>query len=170
MEVATAIAGRRSIRSYRATPVEEEKLNRILEAARLSPSAGNRQEWKFIVVREPKTRSRLAQAACDQKFVADAPVVLVACATESSKIMTCGQPAYTVDLSIACSYMILQAWELGLGTCWLAAFREEEVKSILGIPEAVRVVAMTPLGYPERPVSPRPRKRLEEIVCFERYS
>ncbi len=170
MEVATAIAGRRSIRSYRSTPVEEEKLNRILEAARLSPSAGNRQEWKFIVVREPKTRSRLARAACDQKFVAEAPVVLVACATESSKIMTCGQPAYTVDLSIAFSYMILQAWELGLGTCWLAAFREEEVKSILGIPEAVRVVAMTPLGYPERPVPPRPRKRLEEIVSFERYS
>ena len=115
-------------------------------------------------------RGILAIVLAALSFVADAPVVLVACATESSKIMTCGQPAYTVDLSIACSYMILQAWELGLGTCWLAAFREEEVKSILGIPEAVRVVAMTPLGYPERPVSPRPRKRLEEIVCFERYS
>lgn len=169
MEVSVALRERRSIRSFEKRDVEEEKLTMVLEAGRLSPSAVNRQEWKFIVVRDPEKRKKLAGAACGQSFVGQAPVVIVACATETRAIMTCGQPAYTVDVSIAFAYMILQACELGLGTCWIGAFKEEEVKKILSIPEHVGVVAMSPLGYSTHRSPPRPRKSLEEIVCYEVY-
>ena len=170
MEVSVALSERRSIRSYLERNVEEEKLMKVLEAGRLAPSAANRQQWKFIVVRNSEKRRMLAKAACGQAFVGDAPVVLVACATETRAIMTCGQPAYTVDVSIAFAYMVLQACELGLGTCWLGAFNEDEVKKILNIPEHIRVVAMSPLGYSTDHIPPRPRKTLDEIVCFEEYS
>jgi len=169
MDVLTAISQRSSVRAYKATDVEEDKLKKILEAARLSPSASNRQEWKFIVVRNKETRKRLANAAFGQSFIGEAPVVIVACGTESKSIMACGQPAYTVDVSIACAFMILQAYELGLGTCWIGAFKEDEVKKILKIPEEVRVVSMTPLGYPIQPPSQRFRKSLNQIVCYEKY-
>jgi nitroreductase len=170
MDVSVALRERRSVRSYQDRDIEEEKLMKVLEAGRLAPSAVNRQEWKFIVVRDTETRKKLGEAACAQSFVGRAPVVLVACATESRAIMTCGQPAYTVDVSIAFAYMILQACELGLGTCWIGAFKEEEVKKVLKIPEHIRVVAMSPLGYPAHKIPPRSRKPLDEIVCFEMYT
>ncbi len=169
MDVFSAIKGRRSVRAYKDTDVEEDKLTKVLEAARLSPSASNRQEWKFIVVKDKETRKRLAAAAFNQGFVAEAPVVIVACATEAKAVMTCGQPTHTVDLSIACAYLILQAFELGLGTCWLGAFHEDEVKKILKIPAGVRVVTMTPLGYASQAPVPRDRKDLNEIICREQY-
>jgi len=169
MDVFTAISQRSSVRAYKATDIGEDKIKRIMEAARLSPSASNRQEWKFIVVKNKETRKKLANAAFGQSFIGEVPVVIVACGTESKSIMACGQPAHTVDVSIACSFMILQAYELGLGTCWIGAFKEEEVKKILKIPEHVRVVAMTPLGYPNQPPSEKSRKSLDQIVCFEKY-
>lgn len=169
MDVFTAIQNRRSVRKYMDKPVEEEKLYRILEAARLSPSAKNGQNWKFVVVKDEETRKRLVDEAIKQPFVGEAPVIIVCCGTEPDSIMKCGQPRYTVDLSIATAYMILEAYEQGLGTCWLGSFDENKVKEILGIPEKVRVVAITPLGYPSETPSPRPRKELREIVCFDKF-
>lgn len=169
MDVLTALRERRSIRSYLDTPIEIEKLNKILETARISPSAKNKQEWKFIVVRDEEIKQRLLPAVNGRKFVVEAPVIIVACATEPSFVMPCGQLAYTVDLSIAMSYMILEAQELGLGSCWIGGFFENQIKEILGIPENVRVVAMTPLGYPAEKPNARPRKMLEEIVCYDKY-
>ena len=169
MDVFTAISQKSSVRAYKATDVEEDKLKKILEAGRLSPSASNRQEWKFIVVKSKETKKNLANAAFGQSFIGEAPVVIVACGTESKAIMACGQPAYTVDVSIACAFMILQAYELGLGTCWIGAFKEDEVKKILKIPEDVRVVAITPLGYPDQPPSQKSRKGLEQMFCYEKY-
>jgi nitroreductase len=169
MDVFTAISQRSSVRAYKPTVVEEGKLKKILEAARISPSASNRQEWKFIIVKNKETNKKLAKAAFEQSFIGEAPVVIVACGTETKSIMGCGQPTHTVDVSIACAYIILQAYELGLGTCWIGAFKEDEVKKILNIPEHVRVVAMTPLGYPNQPLSQKFRKSLDQIVCFEKY-
>jgi nitroreductase len=169
MDVFTAVSQRSSVRAYKDTDIEEDKIRTILEAARLSPSASNRQEWKFIVVKNKETRKKLANAAFGQSFIGEAPVVIVACGTESKSIMACGQPTHTVDVSIACAFMILQAYEMGLGTCWIGAFKEEEVKKILKIPEHVRVVAMTPLGYPNQPPSQKSRKGLDQILCFEKY-
>jgi len=169
MNVQDAIKARRSIRSYTDKPVEQDKLDRVLEAARRAPSANNRQERRFIVVRDAQTRKQLATAACNQSFVGAAPVVIAACATESDHIMACGQPAHTVDVTIAVDHMTLQAVEEGLGTCWIGAFDETAVKRVLGIPDSVRVVSLLPLGYPERIPGPAPRKAREELVGFEKW-
>ena len=170
MDVFTAINGRFSVRSYQALAVEDDKLKKVLEAGRLAPSANNGQEWRFIVVRNAENRQKLAVAAYEQSFVGEAPVVIVACATEAEHLMPCGQPAYTVDVSIAFSFMLLEAYELDLGTCWLGAFDEQEVKKILGIPASVRVVAMTPIGYPvQNTPPPKNRENFDQVIYFEEY-
>lgn len=169
MDVFSAIKSRKSIRAYKDRDIESEKLERILEAGRLAPSAMNRQAWKFVVVTDPQTREKLAAAANGQMFVARAPVVIVGCGLDPAKVMSCGQHAYTIDLSIAMSYMILEAHELGIGACWLGAFNEEQVKSILGIPDEVRVVTVVPMGYPAENPEKRSRKEIDEIICYDRY-
>ncbi|MGD0152710.1 MAG: nitroreductase family protein [Thermacetogeniaceae bacterium] len=168
MDVKAAIQGRRSIRSYSPRDIAEDKLQMVLEAGRLAPSAANMQDWKFIVVKDEATRKRLVVAAGGQQFVGTAPVVLVGCGTVD-RIMHCGQYTYPIDVSIALSFMLLEAHELGLGTCWLGHFDENEVKKILNIPPHIRVVAMTPLGYPAENPDPRPRKELSDFVSYETY-
>lgn len=169
MDVFMAISQRKSIRKYKGTAVEEDKLRRVLEAGRIAPSAGNRQDWKFVVVRDRETRRKLAIAAKGQMFLEQAPVVIVGCAVEPTYVMMCGQPAGIIDVSIAFSFMMLQATGMGLGTCWIGAFDEAAVKKILGIPDPVRVVAMTPLGYPDEAPAGRPRKGFDEVVCLDKY-
>lgn len=169
MDVFEAIVERKSIRKYKKSDVEDEKLDKILESARIAPSAANRQEWKFLVVKNQETRDKLVEAANDQKFVAQAPITIVACSTESERVMPCGQHAYTVDLSIAVSFMILGATELGLGTCWLGAYDEDKVKDILSIPKDIRVPAMFTLGYADETPVTRSRRDLDQIVCYEKY-
>jgi nitroreductase len=169
MDVSEAIRKRRSIRKYLARKVENDKIERILEAGRLAPSARNLQEWKFVVVRDDGRRRRLAEAAKGQTFVGEAPVVIAACATVTDYVMTCGQLTYPIDLAIAVEHMVLQAEAEGLGTCWIGAFYEEEVKKVLNIPPEVRVVALLPLGYPDESPFSRPRKKMEEIVAFETW-
>lgn len=164
MDVMTAIKTRRSIRAYTDKEIEEEKLNLVLEAGRLAPSASNRQEWRFIVVKDAQTRLKLATASRNQAFVGEAPVVIVVHSSDVSHIMSCGQASYPIDLAIAVDHMTLKAVEEGLGTCWIGAFYEDEVKKILSIPEGNRIVALLPIGYPAATPSPTPRKKLEEIV------
>jgi len=168
MDLMQAIRTRRSIRAFLDRPVEEDKLLAVLEAGRLAPSARNMQDWKFIVVRDAAARRELAVAARDQQFVSQAPVVIAACGT-SDLVMTCGQPAYAIDVAIALDHMTLAAAELQLGTCWIGAFYEDRVKEILGVPPEVRVVALMPLGYPAQMPEPRPRKEMEEIVAREHW-
>lgn len=169
MDVSEAIQKRRSIRKYQGRQIEEEKLDRVLEAGRLAPSARNLQEWKFVVVRDESRRKRIAEAAKGQTFVGEAPVVIAACATVTDYVMTCGQLTYPIDLAIAVDHMTLKAVEEGLGSCWIGAFYEEEVKKVLNIPPEVRVVALLPIGYPDESPNPRPRKEMEEIVAFETW-
>jgi nitroreductase len=127
MEVMDEIRKRHSVRSYQSREVEEEKLKRVLDAGRLAPSAGNRQEWRFIVVREKETRTKLMAAAGGQSFVAQAPVVIAACAETDNRVMLCGQPAYPIDVAISVDHMTLQSVKEGLGTCWIGAFDEGAV-------------------------------------------
>jgi nitroreductase len=169
MDVRKAIQSRRSIRAYESREVEEDKLERVLESGRLSPSAGNRQERRFVIVRDAKTRKALSEAAKNQSFVAEAPVVIAACSVESDYIMACGQPAYSIDTAIAVDHMTLQAVEEGLGTCWIGAFDEKKVKEILNIPGSVRVVQLLTLGYPSAIPRPTSRKSLDEIVMREKW-
>lgn len=167
MDVFEAIRKRRSVRSYEDKPIEEEKLKRVLEAGRLAPSAGNRQEWKFIVVKDRFLKKKIAVSANRQNFIAQSGAIIVGCGTECDKIMTCGQYAYTIDVSIAMAQMSLQAVEEGLGTCWIGAFKEDEVKKILNIPDKVRLVELMALGYPAYVPEPAQRKKLEDIIFYD---
>ena len=169
MEVMEAIKKRRSIREYEDRPVPEEKLYKVLEAARLAPSAANRQRWKFIVVRDSERRQKLSQAAGGQRHVAQAPVVIVAVATMPHYVMRCGVPAYAVDLAIAVDHMTLVAADEGLGTCWIGAFSQEEARDVLDIPGNYRIVTLLPLGFPRQAGRIRARKSLDEIVCYETF-
>ena len=170
MDVQEAIRCRRSVREYQPRAVEEEKLARLIEAARLAPSARNLQEWKFVIVRRRETRLKLAALAA-QPFIGTAPVVIAACAVETKLVMRCGQLAYPIDVAIALDHLALAAVEEGLGSCWIGAFDEEKVKALLGVPAEVRIVELLTLGYPEEPLKPRrkSRKPLDEIVVREKW-
>ncbi|MBA7572808.1 NADH dehydrogenase [subsurface metagenome] len=171
MTILEAVKGRYSVRRYKNQPVNEKDLMTILESARWSQSAKNIQNWKYVVVRDKSVRQKLMTAAKGQQFVAEAPVVIVCCGLDPDYVMTCGQPAYSLDVAISMENMSLTAHELGLGTCWLGAFYEDEVKSVLGIPKTdVRVVGMLTLGYPGDSPNPKHRKSLNDIVCYEKWS
>jgi len=170
MNVMEAIRKRYSIRSYEDKEVEEEKLNLILEAGRLAPSASNSQEWRYVVVRDKQTRQKLVEAAAGQTFVGEAPVVLACCAQTDGHIMRCGQPCYPIDVAISIDHMTLKAVEEGLGTCWIGAFNEAKAKEILGVPDEIRIVELLTLGYPAHVPEGKARKELGEIIKYERWS
>lgn len=170
MAVLESIKKRYSVRSYKAKPVETEKLNNILEAARIAPSAKNMQEWRFVVVRDPGIIKQLVPAANNQAFVGQAPVVIAGCAVLTDYVMRCGQTAYPIDLAIAMEHIALQAAEEGLGTCWIGSFFEDQVKKILQIPENVKIVDIMTLGYPADTQTSRKREPLEKIVSYDKWS
>jgi len=170
MTVMDAIRTRKSVRSYLDKAVEDDKLKLVLEAGMLAPSASNRQEWRFVVVREREARKKLAEAAGGQAFVGEAPVLIVACAETNGHVMMCGQQCYPIDVAIALDHMTLAAVAVGLGTCWIGMFDEKKVKQILHIPEELRVVELLPLGYPADPAAvAKKRLPLSEIVRYERW-
>ena len=164
MDVLEAIRTRRSIRKFRPKPIPDEKLKMILEAGRLAPSAGNRQPWRFVVVKEPERKTALAQAAGHQMFIADAGVVIVALGDPEASPRWFRQ-----DPMIAVEHMVLAATGLGYGTCWIGAFYEEELKRLLRVPNELTVIALLPIGFPDEAPAPRARKSLKEIVSYEKY-
>jgi nitroreductase len=170
MDVMTAIKTRRSIRAYKDKPIESEKLEAVLEAGRLAPSASNRQEWRYVVVKDKALRDKLVDVARGQKFVGQAPVVIVACAAGAGHVMPCGELSYPIDVAISVDHMTLAAAEQGLGTCWIGAFDQDGAKKLLGIPEEIKVVALLPLGYPDISPGPKSRKSMEEIVSYDRWA
>ena len=171
MEVFEAVQARRSIRAYEPTPVPKEKLERILEAARLAPSAENIQPWHFIVVTDHEKRVKLAKAPF-AGFLKEAPVVIVGCGDQKASPRW-----FMVDVAIAMQNMVLTATGEGLGTCWVGSFDENQVRELLKIPENYRVVALLALGYPRKKIdiqgkllhAIRRRKKLEKIVSFEEF-
>ena len=168
MDIFETIKKRFSCRRYKSQPVEEEKLVKILEAARLAPSAHNAQDWKFVVVKNETTRKQLAQAA-SQPFVAEAPVIIVAVSLNPDRVLSCEVPAYALNLAIAVEHMALAATALDLATCWIGAFDQGEVKKILEIPDKYKVVALLPVGYSAQVSGEKLRKSLEGIVCWEKF-
>ena len=172
MALIPAIKHRYSVRAFQTKPVEPDKLQNVLEAARLAPSARNVQEWRFVVVQNQLMRQKLAQAANNQAFVGEAPVLIVGCANKTDYIMRCGHPAYLIDLAIAIEHMALQATEEGLGTCWIGSFYEDRIKELLNIPASIRVIALLPLGYPreEAPAKQKNRLNQNQIISHEKWS
>lgn len=170
MDVYEAIAKRKSVRSFKDDDVPEPMISRLLKAARLAPSASNRQEWRFVVVRDPSTRRQLSEAARGQQFVGEAPVVFACCAETDGHVMACGQACYPIDVAIAIDHITLCATADGLGTCWIGAFDEGEVKRILDIPPSIRVVGLLPVGYPDDASRvEKNRLPMEAIVKYEHW-
>jgi nitroreductase len=168
MNVKDAILTRRSVRKYKPESVKEEDLKVILEAARQAPSAGNKQPWEFIVVKDQETKTKLAEIARKQMWIADAGVVMVALSKDKT------DPAIYErwverDVMTAVEHIALQSWELGYGTCWIGAFTQPETKELLGIPDAMNVICLMPLGVPDQTPEPRVRKPTEEIFHLNKY-
>jgi len=165
------ILDRYSVRSYSSVEIPENDLNEILESARLAPSACNIQPWKFIVVKNQRIKDELSIACKNQKFVAQASVVIAGCLIEAEAYkMSKRYDSGALDLGIALTNMTLQAVNLGLGSCWIGAFYEDQVQKVLKIPEDIRVVALLTIGYPKETGIPKKiRKELSEIVCIDEY-
>ena len=158
-----------SVRVYEGTPVPEEKLEMVLEAGRLAPSAANRQAWRLVVVRDERQRRALGEAYPRDWFWS-APVILVVCMDAAKAWVRADGKNYSdVDGAIFMDHMTLCAASLGLGTCWIGAFDPDKVRHVLSIPGHVEPIAMTPLGVPAEPVRAKSRKPLAEVVNFDRY-
>lgn len=161
---------RKSVRQFKQQPVEEEKIERILECARLAPSALNLQCWHFIVIKERENVERAARAGgAHNDWLKDVPVLILACGDPKKSTEHNGIQYYIVDVAIAMQNLVMAATDLGLGTCWIANFDEEVAREALGIPENIKVVAMTPIGYPDDDEPSPRRKPLEKIVHREKW-
>jgi len=173
MDILEAIRGRRSIRAFRSKDVPEETVEKLVDAARCAPSAGNIQPWEFIIVRKPETRRGLAEAALAQTFIEEAPIVIVVCANENRSSMGYGARGKSLyclqDTAAAIQNMLLTAYSLGLGSCWVGAFREDEAREVLEIPRGIRPVAIVPIGYPAETPSPRSKRAIDRTVHYETY-
>lgn len=187
MEVMEAIKTRRSIRKYKTTPVDDEAIEQVLEAARWAPSWKNNQCWRFIVVRDSNIKAELANTLIkveragtlvdnpSVEAIRNAPVVIVVCAQLGKSGYNRGEIAtdkgewYMFDVALAVQNLMLTAHSHGLGTIPVGLFDAKKAASILGVPDGFCVVVMTPLGYPDQEPEARPRKELSEIVFFDRY-
>ena len=163
------IKERRSIRNYLDKEIPEKVLGKILEAVRMAPSAGNRQPWKLILVKDKRLKQQVMLAAGRQSFVEQASVVGVGCALNVDHIMPNGEYSYPIDLAIALDHLSLQAVIEGLGTCWIGDFEQNRMKNILQIPEKVKIVSLMTLGYPAEILPKKDRKQLEELISFNYY-
>ena len=172
MDVFEAVQKRHSTRAYEPTSVPKEKLGRILEAARLAPSAGNVQPWHFIIVKNREIRETLAKGGRYARFLSESPTVIVGCGDQKAS-----PNWYKVDVSIAMQNMVLTATEEGLGTCWIGSFNENQVRRLLKVPDSLRVIALMALGYPreKRDIGSkilhlvRRKKNLKKIVSLDEY-
>ncbi len=173
MNVVDAVKKRRSVRAFRDMDVKVGQIEKLVDVARFAPSAGNVQPWEFVVVRDRKLKDLLADAALGQNSIREAPVVIAVCADEDRSARRYGVRGRTLyclqDTAAAIQNIHVVACSLGLGTCWIGAFDEEEVRKILKIPEGVRPVALIPVGYPKETPSERHLRPLTEIVHSETF-
>jgi len=167
MDILRAVKERRSVRDFQKRNIPEGLIDKLMEALIWAPSAGNLQARKFYFVKDEKTRKRLAAAALNQNFIGEAPLVIVGCTDSriSFKYGERGVHLYSIqDVALSIMGMMLVAYENGLGSAWVGAFREEEVVKILGMPKHLRPVAIVPVGYPSRIPNPPPRVSKKEAV------
>lgn len=171
MDFYEAVKVRKSVRKYSNKKVDKEVLDRILNATRIAPSGCNAQPWKFILVSDVDMKKKLAIASRGQKFITDADIIVIACGNPDLAFPQQGgyMNAFPIDVAIAVEHLCLAAAVEGLGTCWIGAFDEKEVKKIMEVPDPWRVVALTSLGYPAETSPDRGRKPISEIVDFEKW-
>jgi nitroreductase len=170
MSFSDLIKQRYSVRAYKSDPVEEDKLRQVLEAVRWAPSACNRQPYQIIVIRVAGREEDLRRIYHRSWFYSQAPYIIAICSlSQEAWVRRDGHNYQDVDAAIAMDHLILTATELGLGTCWVAAFDVQAAREVLGLPFNVAPVAFTPLGYPAEEPGPKTRKKLAELVRYERW-
>jgi len=169
MDVFTAVKGRRSIRSFLEKELPEAVVAKLVDALIWAPSAGNLQSRKFYFIRDFERKKKLASAALGQSFITQAPLVVVCCADFriADRYGRRGVELYSIqDVSASIMCMMLVAHENDVGTCWVGAFREEQVSHVLGLPDDLRPVSIVPVGYPSRVPMPTPRVGRDEAVVM----
>jgi nitroreductase len=179
MDLMDAIKGRRSIRKYKSDPVPEEVLQKVMEAVRWAPSWANTQCWEVIVVKDSKAKSELITAIPETNpafsSLVQAPLLLVLCGKKGVSGFYKGQPRTTkgdwlmFDTGLAMQNLCLAAHALGLGTVIIGNFNHQKAEEILGTPQSIEVVAVTPLGYPASVGNAPKRKEISEFVFYEKY-
>lgn len=169
MDFRDLIKHRYSVRRYRPDPVDEQLVHQVLEAGRLAPTAANRQAFRLIVIRTAGNEEALKRIYPNDWFV-NAPLVLCACGIpDRNWVRGDGKNYNDVDVAIVMDHIILQAADLGLGTCWIGAFDAAAARNLLQLPPGVEPIAFTPLGYAADAPRPKQRKDLEELVSYERW-
>ncbi|HUS69620.1 MAG TPA: nitroreductase family protein [Anaerolineae bacterium] len=169
MEFTTLVETRHSVRSYKTDPIEKKKLQKVLQAMRLAPTATNRQAFQFIVV-HTKGREEELKRIYRSDWFTQAPLVICACGIPAENwVRMDGKNYNDVDVAIAMDHLILAATNEGLGTCWIGALDAQAAKEVLGLPQGVEPIAFTPLGYPADEPKPKKRKELSELVRYERW-
>jgi nitroreductase len=166
MDVLPEIVQRRSVRRFSDRAVEKAKLERILKAGQLAPSAKNRQEWRFIVVQKPSLKEDLARAAFGQPCVSQSGAVIAICPTNIDYRMPNGQLSFPLDLAIAAAFMTLQATREGLGTCLVTTFDQQQARDALSVPFSIPVVLLLVVGYADEEPEPQPRKPLRDVSSW----
>ena len=169
MEISRLIRQRYSVRAYKPDPVEDDKLQKVLEAARLAPTAANRQPFQLIVI-HTQGRQKELQRVYNRDWFVQAPLVICAVGLHDKAWVRYDQTRYTaVDVAIAMDHLILTATDLGLGTCWIAAFNPEAAREVLELPQNVEPIIFTPLGYPADEPKEKERKSLSDLIRYERW-
>jgi len=169
MDFIDLINKRYSVRAYKTDIVEDEKISIVLNAARLAPTASNRQPFKIIVIHTNGKEQELL-TIYQRKWFVQAPIIICVCGIpESAWVRRDSRNYLDVDVAIVMDYMILAATDLGLGTCFIAAFDATNARKVLVLPDDVDPILFTPLGYPDNFSSVKERKSLEELVCYEHW-
>lgn len=168
MDVREAVAKRRSVREYTDQAVSQEAVNVLIEAAHLAPSANNRQDWKFIIIRDKEVIANIAEIS-GQDFISTAPLVIAGVGLNPTRVMRCDVPPYAVDVTIALTQITLVATSLGLGSCWIGGFPQEPMRELLGVPEDCKIVQLLTIGYPADEPRRRIRKPITEIVSYNHF-
>lgn len=173
MDVFEAIKQRRSIRRYKKQDITADIVIKLVEAAIMAPSAGNVQPYHLVIVRSEKVRQQLSEAAFNQKMILEVPIVIVVCVDErqaSRKYGDRGKTLYCIqDSAAAIQNMLLAAYSLGLGTCWIGAFNEHDTKEAVNAPREIRPVAIIPIGYPNESPEQTSRRSFNEVVIEETF-
>ncbi len=168
MELSEAIKNRRSIRSFKPDPIPEKDLTKIFNAGRWAPSSGNTQPLEMVIIKNEKRKKKLAEAAGGQSFIAEAPIAIVACANIPRTAETYGDRGRNMyifqDTATAIQNILLRAYSLGYGTCWIGSFHDEEVSKVIKAPEWIRPLAIVPIGRADEDPEAPPRRELEEIT------
>ena len=173
MDLLEVIKKRRSIRAYKKQDLPRDTIEKLIEAARWAPSAGNVQPWEFVVASSQRAKRELSMAAFEQKDLEEASVVIVVCADEKRAAESYGVRGKTLyclqDTAAAIQNILLTACSLGLGSCWIGAFKEDEIRKVINAPEEMRPVALVPVGYSNEEPEDRSRRPLSEIVHKETF-